>query len=172
MGIEREKIDVNTIHGFIVDFDDEWVLLQRVFDFYVDGWVFLRRGDISVIQSKPTEVFQKALLEEEGSLERVDFTRRLPEGGIITMLRGFESDQVVILEEEAEDEDKDVFYIGFIRGVEDGTVSLEFISGEGGIDGEETLIHIEVVTSIAHSLNYTLHYERYFARQRNLLAEE
>ena len=59
MGIEREKIDVNTIHGFIVDFDDEWVLLQRVFDFYVDGWVFLRRGDISVIQSKPTEVFRR-----------------------------------------------------------------------------------------------------------------
>ena len=106
VGIEREKIDVNTIHGFIVDLEDEWVLLQRVFDFYADGWVLLRRGDISVLQSKPTEVFQRALLEGEGSLARVDFTRRLPEGGIITMLRGFESDQVVILEEETEDEDR------------------------------------------------------------------
>ena len=64
-----------------------------------------------------------------------------------------------------------MFYIGFIRGVEDGTVSLEFISEEGGLDGEETLSHIEDVTSITHSSNYTLHYERYFARQRNLLAE-
>ena len=164
VSIDREKISKNTIQGFIVDFDDEWILLHYVYDFQVDGWLMLRRYDITALQSKTTDVFQKVLLEEENVYASIDFSRRIPTGGIAQLIANFDKQKVVILEEETEDDD--TFNIGFVIGIEDDFVSLRTFSGAGRFDEDDALVALEELTSLSFDSNYALYYERYFSRRR------
>ena len=163
VNVARERIDPNMIHGFIVDFDDQWILLKREYDFYIDGWVLLRIEDISSLESTPTCEFQKTLLEEEGVLDQVDFSIRLPEGGIKEVLANFDRRSVITLEEESED---GIFVIGFIDEVGADSVSIEFITGVGNIDDEKSVLDIESITTISYQSNYCLFYQRYFERNQ------
>ncbi len=162
--IEREEIDEQAIHGFVVDFDNEWLLVKKEFDFHIDGWLLLRIADVTRIDSSATNEFQKSLLQAEGTLEKVDFTCRLPRGGVVELLATFGADRVVIFEKECEYSEDDDFYIGFVRGIDGKQVRLDFFDGVGKLDGQETLIDLDEVTSISYDSSYTLHYERYFSR--------
>lgn len=164
VSIDRELIDPNTLHGFIVDFDDDWLMVQREYDFRLDGWLFLRRSNITNIRSTDTNVFQKLLMEEEGTFSDVDFEQRFPNGGIVELLINLKPHRVVIFEEETEDEGE--FSIGFIRGIDGDLVTLNYFSGTAEIDEEPTHIALDKVTSISFDTNYTLHYERHFGRLR------
>ncbi|MBK1791703.1 hypothetical protein [Persicirhabdus sediminis] len=161
--ITRERIDSNDIHGFIVDYDDQWILLKREYDFHIDGWLLLRIADISALKSTPTNEFQKALLEEEGLLDRVDFAAKIPEGGVRHLLDNFDRRAVIILEDEIQN---DLFVIGFIDEVTQHNVSVDFITGIGQIDDEKSVLDIESITSITYDSNYSLFYQRYFERHQ------
>ena len=171
VSVNRELIDPNALHGFILDFNDEWILMQRVFDFYIDGFIMVRRADITALQSKTTDVFQKALLEQEGSFKRVDFSRRLPEGGLTEFFLDFGEGRVIILEEETDEDD--MFYIGFLSDIdEDEFVELDCFTGAGRFEDEVTLVDMEEITCISFESNYTLHYQRYFDRRGVHSADE
>ncbi|MFC0018326.1 hypothetical protein [Roseibacillus persicicus] len=164
VSVERARIDSNAVHGFIIDFDEDWILLQHVYDFFIDGWVLLRRSPITKISSKATDSFHKRLLEEEGKLSKVNFTERIPSGGVPELLKDFDASRVVILEEETEEED--MFYLGLVRGLdEDDFIRVLSVSGVGEFDDEETLVALEDLTSISYDKNYTLHYQRFLDRQ-------
>ena len=163
VSLTRDKIDSATLQGFVVDYDTDWIALQYVHDFYLDGYLFVRRADLTSMKCRATDAFQRHLLEIDGILEKVDFDFRLPRGGLAGLLCGLPSEKVVILEDETEE---DLFLIGTILGIKDDFVSLRFFSGAGRWDDELAEIAIEDVTSASFSTNYTLAYERHFARDK------
>ena len=161
VSLTRDKIDSSSIQGFIVDYDEVWIALQYIHDFYLDGFLFLRREDLTSMTCRATDAFQRGLLEADGVLEKVDFSFRLPTGGLAELLREIPSQRIVILEDETEG---DLFLIGTFLGIEDNFVSLRFFSGAGRWDDEPAQIALEDVTSASFSTNYTLAYERSFSR--------
>jgi hypothetical protein len=163
VSLTRDKIDSATLQGFVVDYDADWIALQNVHDFYLDGYLFVRREDLTSMNCRATDAFQRHLLEADGVLAKVDFDFHLPGGGLAGLLGGLPSETVVILEDETED---DLFLIGTLLRIEDSFVSLRFFSGAGRWDDEPAEIALEDVTSASFSTNYTLAYERHFAREK------
>ena len=164
VSITREDIDSATLQGFVVDYDSDWIALQYIHDFYLDGYLLLRRKDLTSLNCRATDVFQRHLLEEDGVLNQVNFSFRIPAGGISEMLEQSPKDRVVILEDETE---YDLFLIGTFFGIEEDYVSLRFFSGAGRWDDEPAEIALEDITSFSFCTNYTLAYERYFATENS-----
>ena len=162
VSLTREKIDSAKIQGFVIDYDADWIALQYIHDFYLDGYLLLRRQDLTSMNCRATDAFQRHLLEVDGVIDKIDFDFEIPVGGIAELLKALPSDRVVILEDETED---DLFLIGTLIGIEDDFISLRFFSGAGRWDDEPAEIAVEDVTSASYATNYTLAYERHFARE-------
>jgi hypothetical protein len=163
VSLTRDKINSATIQGFIVDYDAEWIMLQYIYDFYLDGYLLLRRSDLTSLNCPASDAFQRHLLAIDGVLEHVDFDYRLPSGGLAALLRELPSNKVVNLEDETE---YSQFLIGTFLGIEDDIVSMRIFSGAGRWDDDPAEICLDDITSVSFSTNYTLAYERYFARER------
>ncbi len=163
VGIRREKIDPNTLYGVIADFDAGWLLVRQIFDFIPDGWVLLRRCDVSEIRSGATDAFQKRLMEEEGSWAAIDFSARIPEGGVPELLARFPRDHVIILEGGTGGGDGS-FHIGLMKHADEEEVHLHTFGGDGHLEPGGFIIPLRDVTSISYDTSYTLHYQRYFQR--------
>lgn len=162
VSVARGEIDGNTLQGFVVDYDADWIVLQYIHDFYLDGYLLLRRADLTSMNCRATDAFQRHLLEAEGILDNVDFAFCLPVGGLSELLQQFPENRIVILEDEAED---DIFLIGTFLEVGDECVSLRFFSGDGRWDDEPAEISLKDITSVSFSTNYTLTYERFFTSE-------
>ncbi len=162
VSVAREEIDDDTIQGFIVDFDSRWVVLQRIDDFCHDGLLFLRKADLTAIESRATDRFQKSMLEADGVLEAIDFSFRLPSGGVFQLLSELPSDRIIIVEDETE---ADIFLVGTVSRIDDGSLAIRFFSGVGDWDDEPSEIEREDITSMSFLTHYTLAYERFFERR-------
>ena len=165
VSISRDKIDRETIQGFIIDFDHEWLMIHQVYDFFIDSIRLLRISTITALQSKTIDVFQKTLLSDEGQIEKIAFDRSIPEGGIIEMLKSFDSSKVIIFEEESLKDG--YFYIGFIEKITKKHIHIREFSGAARRDDEATKLKMSDATSVSFDGNYTLFYERYFLRQKH-----
>lgn len=163
ISVIRDEISSSTIQGFIVDYNADWIVLQYIYDFHLDGYLLLRRADLTSVNCPATDAFQLSLLEADGILKKVDFDFSIPAGGLLALLEGLPDDKIVILEDESEEE---VFLIGTYIGCEEGLVSIKFFSGAARWDDEPATIALEDVTSVSISTNYTLAYERYFQRNQ------
>ncbi|MGJ8696788.1 MAG: hypothetical protein ACSHYF_10745 [Verrucomicrobiaceae bacterium] len=162
VSVTREQIDSNSVQGFIVDYDADWIVLQHIHDFFLDGYLLLRRADLTSMNCRATDAFQRHLLESDGILDKVDFDFRLPSGGLAEFLTRLPKSRILILEDETED---DLFLIGTFLDIEDECVSIRFFSGAGRWDEEPAEIDFEDITSVSFSTNYTLAYERHFASE-------
>ncbi|GAA5495856.1 hypothetical protein Rhal01_02036 [Rubritalea halochordaticola] len=162
--IEREEIDPNSLDGFILYHDEEWVMLLKEEDFRLNGVVFIRKQDITSLKSGKTQAFHKQIMEQEGELNSYNPLDKIPSVGIPEFLSCLPKHKVVIFEEETEDED--MFYIGLIEKIEDMQVHLKSFSTEAVIDEETTIVELEHITSISHDTSYTLAYEQHFQRSQ------
>jgi hypothetical protein len=88
ISVEREEIDDQSIQGFVVNFDSHWIALQYIRDFCHDGLIFLRRADLTSIESRATDRFQRSMIEADGLLDLIDFLFRLPSGGLFLRRSG------------------------------------------------------------------------------------
>ena len=163
VGVERDDLDGNPLHGFILDFNDEWIALQKEYDFRIDGIVLVRRADITALRNSKTHKFQKQLLIDEGWFEQIDFDFMIPHGGVSELLAELPADRIVTLEDEREE---GMFLIGPVLEVKDGVVSVRFFSGDAQWDSEPLTIKLTSITMIAFSSSYTSAYERYFLRKQ------
>jgi len=138
--IGRELIDDVGSHGFILDFNEEWVMLMTENDFLLDGVKLLRRKDTTSLKCGETQAFQKKLMQVEGQMEEIDFSSKLPGKGLRELLDDLPADKVVILENQLDD----LFLIGFYKGIDDDNeVVIRFFDGKGKLDKEMRYIALD-----------------------------
>lgn len=165
VSLTRDDIDGASIQGFILDYNEAYILLAYVHDFYVDGYLILRRQDLTSLNCRATDAFQHSLLVDEGLLKQVDFSHRFSDQGILDHLRKLPKKRIIILEDETED---DLFLIGTLDSIDDSLIKLRFFSGAAKWDEDLAQIEIDDVTSISYSTNYTKFYERYYDRKSSM----
>lgn len=56
--IIRDNLNTANLHGFILAYSPDFLLIQYVYDFRIDGLMVLRRKDISEIKTSKTDEFQ------------------------------------------------------------------------------------------------------------------
>jgi hypothetical protein len=162
VSIRRAAVDEHPIQAFIVDFSKELVLLQKVYDFCLDGFLLLRRADLTSVKAGSTEQFQRKLLDADGVTDQVDFDFRAPISSYGSFLASLEPDEIVMLQNEHPDEPE--FLIGPVVCVDDCSTSIRFFTGAG--EWEETPREIELarITSCEVRSNYIQFYSRHFKR--------
>ena len=55
--VHRDSLEEHSIDGFIIDFTEQFCLIQYFFDFFLDGYRIIRINDISSIKSGEVEAF-------------------------------------------------------------------------------------------------------------------
>jgi hypothetical protein len=158
----RDKIDTHSIQGFILACSKTLVLLQYVYDFQPDGFLLLRRKDITQLKSGDSNRFQRQLLAADGVLDRVDFTYRAPVHSYDAFLASRSADEIVIVENETAEPPE--FFIGTVSSVAGGTLTLRHFTGTGQWVEPEPEIPTAHITSCKIETSYGRAYQRHFGR--------
>ena len=155
-------LDEQSIQGFILDCSLALLLIQYVYDFHLDGFMLLRRQDITELKAGDTDRFQRKLLLAEGVLEHVDYSFRAPIQSYDAFLASRASDDIVIVEDEVSDPDR--FLIGPVDHVHDGIATIRHFTGVARLVEPPEVIATDQITSCQTRTNYTRFYQRHFER--------
>ncbi len=162
--IKRQNIDRNKIQGFLLDFSDELILIQYVYDFNLDGFMALRISDITSIESTKTDIFQTQLLDDEGLLSNIDFETSYNIKNWATLINNLSPEfRFLILEDE--NPEYPLFFLGEISKIAKDGVSIRGFSGAANWDDELSEISFKDISSLQAGNNYAQVYERYFSKQ-------
>lgn len=160
ISLRREEIESHALHGFVLGYSEDLVLLQRVYDFYLDGWMLLRRRDITSLKAGETDRFQRELLSTEKLLDGVDFDFRGPLDSYESFLASRPAEELVIVE----DEPAEVFLIGRRAEVGEGEVAIRTFDGAARWKDSPERIDTARITSCQVGSNYLQFYHRHFER--------
>ena len=158
--IERAQIDTRTLQVFPLAFSDNLLASLYVYDFHIDGLLFLRRDTIADISVNATAKFQRNLLEKAGCISDELFYMAHKIESFASLLAGLPPNKITILEEETLDESR--FWIGRYVGREDQTHWMHEFTGAGNWGKELTQINLDVVTCCQLDTNYIRFYQSYF----------
>lgn len=64
--IERLKVDPDRLHGVVVGESDRLLLIQREYDFQFDGYIAIRRRDITKSYTSESNQYYAGLMKKEG----------------------------------------------------------------------------------------------------------
>lgn len=163
ISIKRNKIDDLSIHGFLLDYSEELILIAYEYDFILDGLMVLRCSDITEIKTNKTDLLQTEILKEEGLYSKVDFDIACELkgwGGVLSTLG--KRHRFVSIEDE--NNECPLFYIGEIVKIGNDSVSIMEFSGAANWDEDASEIYYEDISCMQFGNNYTNMYERYFER--------
>jgi len=161
VSIRRDAIDGNAIQGFILDASNELIALQYVYDFNLDGLMFLRVEDITEVKSSTTDKFQKGLLKKEGLLEKVPFGATFALTNWKSLIAQLSKDnEFMILEREAGDE-PDLFIGVILKSTRTGVQGRYFSGAANWAESPENL-KFRDITSCQVRTNYINVYQRHF----------
>jgi hypothetical protein len=164
VSIERAEIDVNSIQAFILDCSEELVALQYVYDFHLDGLMFLRVQDITEIKCSATDEFQKRLLDQEGLLERVQFGLGFELGNWASLIAQLSREHEFMILERELVADSDLF-IGAILKVTKTEVHGRYFSGAAKWAEAPEILKVKDITSCQVATNYINVYQRHFSQR-------
>lgn len=162
ISISRDGLDANKLQGFPLLYSQDLLLLRYVYDFHLDGLLLVRRCDVTDVQFRETDKFQRNLLQTENRLKRRLFRSNHAIGNFSTFLKSLASKQVVIVEDERPE--TQAFYIGRVSSAGSSAVKLQEFTGAGNWERETTTIQLDDITCCQIETNYALFYERHFER--------
>lgn len=163
ISIRRKEIDECRIQAFLLDYSEDLILIQYVYDFNLDGLMVLRRSDISEMESDKTDLLQTKILKDEGLYSKVDFDIEceLKSWGSALSTLGSRYRFITI---EDENPEYTLFYLGEINAIEKESVSIIGFNGAANWDDELSVIYYEDISCVQLGNNYVNVYERYFDR--------
>ena len=126
--IERRRIDANRLYGLVVSESDTLLLMQREYDFAFDGYVVVRKRDVTKAYSSKGNAYCQKLMRKEG-LWRVapKWVRSLPLNSWEALF-GALTGKVVVLENERSGD----FWIGPVIEVGARSVLVHYFDSSGG----------------------------------------
>lgn len=158
--IERAQIDTRILQAIPLAFSDTLLALLYVYDFHVDGLLFLRRDTVTDIRVNATAKFQRQLLQDAGCISDELFSMPHKIDSFASLLAGLPANEITILEKETLNDSE--FWIGRYVWREDETHWMHEFTGAGNWDDKVTQIDLEVVTCCQLDTNYIRFYQRHF----------
>jgi hypothetical protein len=162
---ERRQIDPNRLYGLVVAESKSLILIQRECDFQFDGYVVIRRRDISKSYSSDSNSYSEHLMRKEGLWKNPSKAiRSLPLNGWRALLTSLTGKPVVI-----ENERKGDFYIGPVVACEDHSVLIHYFDGCGQWQKVER-VQYRGITLVQFGNRYsTIHYRHLPPQPNNLI---
>ena len=163
VSLKRDSVDDQKIQGFVLGTSEKLVLLQYVFDFYLDGLMVLRTEDISEIVRTKTDSFQQSLMEHEDLLAGIPFENHIDLTSWRTAIVGLQKRSPLFILE-CELLESPSFSLGKVVRVDGRAVAVQTFDGCGKWAADPLVLQCDEITSCQVNTNYARAYERYFER--------
>jgi hypothetical protein len=164
---ERRQIDPNRLHGLVVSESKTLILIQYEYDFQFDGYMVIRRRDVSKLYSPDSNSYCERLMRKEGLWKNPpNAIRSLPLKDWRTLLTSQIGKPVVI-----ENERKGDIYIGPVIACEDHSVVIHYFDSCGKWQKVER-VQYRGITSVKFGDRYSTIHFRYLSPQPNIFVNQ
>ena len=163
--IERKRIDPHRLYGVIVNESEQLLCLHREADFQLDGYVFIRKKDItSCTFDTPSHKYCEALMRKEGFWAKPDrFVKQLDIQSWETTITALIGKPVLV-----ENENRSAHcWVGIVDACTRTTATVHCFDGLGVFDDVADRIPLRSVTSIQYGDRYTQTHYKYLKPRRN-----
>jgi hypothetical protein len=142
------KVDENTFeksNGYIVDFSENFVLLQETDDFIIRGYLIIPFYSITEIICSVSDKYYDKIMKAEGITENVVNKHRIQLKNWKTIFTSIKklNFNVIVQSEKPNDED---FNIGPITKITEKSVYIQYFNPKCYIDSESTKIDFSKIT--------------------------
>lgn len=151
--IERSRIEPNRLYGNVVSESDGFLCLHREFDFHLDGYIFIRKKDItSHTNGTPAHRYHETLMRKEGYWVKPDrFVQKIPLDSWDTILAALAGKPVLV-----ENERKSGHcWVGIVDDCTRTTATVHCFDTMGVFDNDVDRIPLRSITSIQYGDRYT-----------------
>jgi len=153
--ILRQNIDLNALHGILLDESELFILLAIEYDFYMDGYCIVRKKDVTKLTSTKSNKYVFKILKAEGLIQNLEHPR-INLTSWNSIFSSFGKNEFVIVEnEEAKN-----FDIGPITKINKNSMWLRYFDGAGEWIKEVKLKYPDI-TSIRFKNNYIKYHEKH-----------
>lgn len=160
---ERRRIDPHRMYGVVVSESDSLLLLHHAYDFVYDGYVAIRRCDITKSFTSDSNRYTERLMRKEGLWSRPPKSvRELPVENWHALLSSLAGKPVVI-----ENERKGDFYIGPVVSCDARFVSIHYFNGCGEW-GDVERVRLTTITTVKFGDRYSTIHHRHLPPKPNL----
>ncbi len=153
--IVREKLDSHPLYGVILNESNDYLLIAREYDFYIDGFQVLRKQDITSSISNKSNKYVYSILKSEGKLKSIDVPI-IDLTNWETIFRSLGRGVFVSVEDEVAGD----LIIGPIIRVNKKSMVLRYFDG-AGIWCDNESIRYEDITSLQFKTNYINYHAKY-----------
>lgn len=159
--LERPDIDEGAdVKGFLLEAGEEWILVNEVSDFHLNGYCLVRRQDVESVRRGRYERILEAILRREGvrPVSRLDLPLRLDQTDEL-FLDLLSLEQNVIIEGELEE--AEFFYIGRLVRAGRKSLSIHHFDASGHWDPIPSLVNYEHITRVTFGSEYISVFSKY-----------
>jgi hypothetical protein len=159
---ERHRIDPHRLYGLLVAESDSLLLIQREDDFEFDGYVVIRRKDITKsFVGESNDYCERLMRKERLWRNPTKAIRSLPLSDWKALLTALSGELVII-----ENERKESFFIGPIVGCDARGVRIQYFDGCGKWQEIERVPY-RAITSVQFGSRYIRVHGRHLPRRPN-----
>ena len=165
--IERKfkKTYLTLRKGYIVDYSTEFVLLQEVDDFLIDGYLIFPLKSIAELRFNNKDRYYDKMLRGEKLTEEVGVKYKIDLTSWQTIFQSLKDLGLNVIIKN-EDPINDSFDIGPITEVDSTSVSIQYFNSMGFLDKEPTKISWNLITIINFDDRYTNTMSKYLRNRK------
>jgi len=162
-----DQTSIEFAKGYIVDYSDNFLLLQETIDFEIDGYSIIPMNTITeIIFSNKDKYFHK-IMELEGLVNKIQNQYKIDLtnwNSILKSIRklGFK----VIIENENPDDLS--FDIGPITKITDSAVYIRYFDPQGFLDAKSTKITWDLITKVQFDTRYINIFGKYLRERKRV----
>lgn len=161
--IERSRIDPHRLYGLIVAESDTIVAIQRECDFQFDGFIFIRKRDITKrIEGTETQRYHASLMRKEGLWKTPPKSiKKLPIDSWANLVISLVDKPVMIVNERKGD-----CWVGVLKGCTKSAALIHYFNPVGVFDEDVDKVPFRSITSLQFGDRYTSTHFKYLKPQK------
>ena len=161
--VERSRIDPNRIHGQVVAESAFLLALQFEFDFQFDGFIFVRKRDITKrIEGTESQRYNSSIMRKEG------FWKTPPKSITNLPLESWNDLVMALVDKPAiiENERKGDVWVGVLKGCTKTAAMIHYFSPTGIFDETIDRVRFSSISALRYGDRYTSTHFKYLKSGR------
>lgn len=160
--LEREVVEGEAdIAGFILDKSDQFLLVQQVEEFDLNGYAIIRKDHFSALRANEFDEVMEQILKEEGILKKkYGLKKTISLDSWTSMFETLKKKDFHVIVE-CEDLEEPTFTIGPVTKVGKNSVQVHFYDAIGVYDKKPTKIKFEDITLVRFGDRYSTIFRKY-----------
>lgn len=156
----RDKTGFCDVHGYLLDISDDWILVENISEFHLDGYSIVRKSDVKEIRYDKRDKYFEKILKLEGIKKNVSKKYDIDISDLHSIFNSLKKIKLNIIVE-CEEEGEEVFIIGKISQMGKNFVSMSYFDSCGKWNRQKYRIDYSKITIIRFDEEYINVFSKY-----------